>query len=135
MSTLRTWSVCLVMAGCAAAPNATVCEPPKNPGTAPAMACSAEYAGVEYCTAPVSGTFFSCVSGASCWSQVSDGPCAPPGMVDGGAVSCPSGQSWKGRDCAGTDAGVRSCFGRTLATCASGCWYPTGVCLADGGTP
>lgn len=132
MSTLRTVFLCLALAGCAPA---TTCEPAMSASTAPGVACSAEYAGVEYCTAPVSGAFFACRSGARCWAQVSDGPCAPPIRLDGGAVSCPSGQSWMGRDCAGTDAGVRSCFGRTLATCASGCWYPIGVCLADGGAP
>lgn len=124
--------VCAVVTSFSACPG-PLCE--GSPSVvAPPVACSAEYANVEYCTAPASGTFFTCAPKASCWGVASDGPCFPPLVFDGG-LSCPSGQSWKGRDCGGTDAGVRSCFGRTLAQCGQGCWYPIGVCLADGGQP
>ncbi len=114
----------------------TVCEPVRGNVQAPRVFCTSEYAGVEFCTAPASGTLFTCEPNATaCWVQRSDGPCFPPMVNDGGAVSCPSGLMWKSKDCAGVDAGVRSCFGRTLAQCGFGCWYPVGVCLADGGVP
>ncbi len=114
----------------------TVCEPVRGRFQPPGVLCSSEYAGLEVCTAPASGTFFACTpSTAACWTQSSDGPCFPPVVLDGGGVSCPSGQTWKAKDCAGVVAGVRSCFGLTLAQCGFGCWYPVGVCLADGGVP
>ncbi len=92
----------------------------------PAEACTAEVAGLEFCTAPVSGSYFVC--GDGCWSARNDGPCFPPTTEDGGVVSCPSGATWKGAACPGVDAGTRSCFGKTQAECARGCWYPVGVC-------
>jgi len=124
---MKTFIVLLLLSACSCG---GLCEGSPPLGVRPAAACTSEYAGVEYCTGPASGTFLTC--GGSCWQTAVDGPCFPPLVQDGGSVSCPSGQLWRGRTCEGVDAGTRSCFGRTQAECALGCWYPVGLCTATG---
>lgn len=116
-------------------PSQTTCDPAPAGTVQPDSACTAALDGTVLCTAAMSRTSFSCSASAGCWAAGQDNACAAPQPLSGsdGGVKCPSGEGWNGRTC--DDENLKRCFGRTLAQCAKGCWYPIRLCLEDGGYP